>query len=115
MHEITPKAVLYAFEHPTTLNTNLVEAAQARAALDKLLGYALSPVVRNYLGCKSVGRAQSVGLKLVADRENEIKNFVPETYYDLYLRFTKNSAAFKAKYIGTETKKIDHLKNIVQI
>lgn len=111
MHEITPKAVLYAFEHPTTLNTNLVEAAQARAALDKLLGYALSPVVRNYLGCKSVGRAQSVGLKLVADRENEIKNFVPETYYDLYLRFTKNSTAFKAKYIGTETKKIDHLKS----
>ena len=108
---ITKEAISSALKNPCKMNKNLVAAAEARQILDKLLGYALSPVVRNYLGCKSVGRAQSVGLKLVADRENEIKNFVPETYYDLYLSFTKNSTAFKAKYIGTETKKIDHLKS----
>ena len=100
MHEITPKAVLYAFENPVPFETHLVEAAQARAATDKLIGYSLSGFAKKHIGAKSIGRCQSVGLKLVSDREKEILDFIPEIYYNLYLKFTKNNKEFKAKYWG---------------
>ena len=84
-HEITPKAVVYAIEHPIALNENLVNAALARMTVDKMMGYRLSPIAKSYIGARSVGRCQSAGLKLVVDREKEIQNFIPETYFDLYL------------------------------
>lgn len=108
--EITPKAVIHALDNPIPLETDLIEAAKSRMCVDKMIGYGLSPVVQTYLGAKSVGRCQSVGLKLVVDREKEIQAFIPETYFDIYLNFKKNATAFKAKYIGTEDKPIDHLK-----
>lgn len=110
-HEITPKAVVHAFEHPIELETNLIQAAQTRAAIDKMIGYTLSPIAKLHLGAKSVGRCQSVGLKLVVDRENEIENFKPETYFDLFLTFEKNKSKFKAKYAGTIDKKITKITN----
>lgn len=109
-HEITPKAVVKAIENPIELNDKLVDAGLARLALDKMMGYRLSGIVKRSIGAKSAGRCQSCGLKIIADRENEIKNFVPETYFDLYLSFKKNKTEFKAKYIGTADKQIDHLK-----
>ena len=110
-HEITPKAVVDAIEHPVKMDDDLVEAGLARMALDKMLGFRLSPVARNAVGARSVGRCQSCGLKLIADREREIQNFKPEAYYDLYLNFEKNGTAFKAKYVGTAGNPIDHLKS----
>lgn len=110
-HEITPKAVIDAIEHPVKMDDDLVEAGLARMALDKMLGFRLSPVARNAVGARSVGRCQSCGLKLIADREREIQNFKPETYYDLYLNFEKNGTAFKAKYVGTAGNPIEHLKS----
>lgn len=110
-HEITPKAVVKAFENPITLGTDMIEAAQARAAIDKLIGYSLSPISKTYVGAKSVGRCQSAGLKVLVDRELEIRNFKPETYYDIYLYFTKKKTDFKAKYVGLEGTLIDHLKD----
>lgn len=107
MHEITPKAVINAFENPIPFETTLVEAAQARAATDKLIGYSLSGLAKRYIGAKSIGRCQSVGLKLVSDRENEISNFIPEVYFNLYLNFTKNETSFKAKYSGYKTESIN--------
>ena len=110
-HEITPKAVVRAFENPVKLDTDNAMASQARMCLDKMLGYRLSPLARTYIGAKSVGRCQSVGLKLIADREKEIQNFVPETYFDLYLNFEKNKTKFKAKFAGNNTiGNIEHLK-----
>lgn len=109
-HEITPKAVIAAIENPIKLSESLVDAALARMTVDKMIGFALSPVAQTYVGAKSVGRCQSAGLKLVADREKEIQLFVPETYIDLYLNFKKNSTKFKAKYIGTAKTPIEHLK-----
>lgn len=106
-HEITPKAVICAIENPVPFNDNLVDAERARMMTDKLLGYSLSPLAKKYLGAKSVGRCQSVGLKLVSDREKEIQDFIPELYYDLYLTFTKNGKDFKAKYCGYNTENID--------
>ena len=115
-HEITPKAVVKAFENPVELDTNNAMASQARMILDKLLGYRLSPIAKTYIGAKSVGRCQSVGLKLVADREKEIQNFVPETYFDLYLNFEKNKTKFKAKFAGNnEMGNIDHLKSQAEV
>lgn len=100
MHEITPKAVIHAIENPVPFNENLVNAGLTRMMVDKLIGYGLSPLAKKYLGAKSIGRCQSVGLKLVSDREKEIRDFIPEVYFNLYLNFIKNSTALKAKYIG---------------
>jgi DNA topoisomerase-1 len=106
-HEITPKAVVAAIENPIHFDDNLVNAEFARMMTDKLIGYGLSPLGKKYIGAKSIGRCQSVGLKLVTDRENEILNFVPELYYNLYLKFTKNSKEFKAKYYGYKEEVIE--------
>jgi DNA topoisomerase-1 len=100
MHEITPKAVIHAIENPVPFNENLVNAGLTRMMVDKLIGYGLSPLAKKYLGAKSIGRCQSVGLKLVSDREKEIRDFIPEVYFNLYLNFTKNGTALQAKYIG---------------
>lgn len=110
-HEITPKAVVQAFENPVELDTDKAMAAQARMIIDKIIGYSLSPLSRTYLGAKSVGRCQSAGLILIVDRENEIQNFNPEVYYDLYVNFEKNKTAFKAKYVGTDKVPLVHLPN----
>lgn len=114
-HEITPKAVVKALENPVKFDDDLVEAGLTRLALDKMIGYSLSPVAKTYVGAKSVGRCQSVGLKLVCDREREIRDFKPEKYFDLYLKFTKNNTEFKAKYIGTRTASVEHLASEAQI
>ena len=90
-HEITPKAVITALENPVLFDDNLVNAEFARMMTDKFIGYGLSPLAKKYLGAKSVGRCQSVGLKLVSDREKEILDFVPELYFNLYLKFIKNN------------------------
>lgn len=97
-HEITQKAIIDAIENPVSFNDNLVKAGLARMMIDKLIGYGLSPLGKKYIGAKSIGRCQSVGLKLVSDRENEILNFIPELYFNLYLTFTKNGKDFRAKY-----------------
>lgn len=111
-HEITPKAVVAAIEHPVKLNDNLVDAGLARMTLDKMIGFRLSPIAKTYVGARSVGRVQSVGLKLVVDREKEIQAFTPETYFDLYLNFAKNGTKFKAKYAGNnDVGNVDHLKS----
>ena len=111
-HEITPKAVVKAIENPIPMDDNLVDAGLARMTLDKMIGYRLSPISKTYVGAKSVGRCQSVGLKILADREKEIQNFVPETYFDLYVNFEKNKTKFKAKFAGNNTiGNVDHLNS----
>lgn len=110
MHEITPKAVLYALENPATFDVALVNAEKARQCTDKLIGFSMSPQAKKHIGAKSVGRCQSVGLMLVADRENEILDFIPEKYFNLYLNFIKNGKDFRAKYIGYKNEKYDKIK-----
>ena len=111
-HEITPKAIINALENPIPMDDNLVDAGLARMALDKMLGFRLSPISKTYVGARSVGRCQSVGLKIIADREKEIQNFTPETYFDLYVNFEKNGTKFKAKFAGNNTiGNVDHLNS----
>ena len=115
-HEITPKAVVHSLENPIPLEEDLIEAGLTRMTLDKMIGFRLSPIAKTYVGAKSVGRVQSVGLKLVVDRENEIQNFKPETYFDIYLHFEKKGTKFKAKFAGNPTiGNVDHLKTQAEV
>ena len=82
--EITEPAIRAAFADPRHLDTALVDAQQARRAVDRIVGYRLSPVLwRTVSSGISAGRVQSVALRLIVDREDEIRAFVPETYFDL--------------------------------
>lgn len=104
-HEITKSAIEKALNEPRKIDEELVSAAHTRSRLDKIVGYRLSPLAMRLLNARSVGRCQSAGLKLVVDREKEISNFKPETYYEMYLNFKKNKTEFKAKYQGSDDKK----------
>ena len=81
-HEITKPAILEAIEHPRDIDLNLVDAQQARRVLDRIVGFELSPVLwKKIKPALSAGRVQSVAVRLIAERENEIKNFKSEPYY----------------------------------
>ncbi len=81
-HEITKNAILNAIEHPRDIDLNLVDAQQARRVLDRLVGFELSPVLwKKIKPALSAGRVQSVAVRLIVDRENEINNFKSEPYY----------------------------------
>ena len=84
-NEITQKAIKAAFEHPTQVNENLVDAQQARRVLDRLVGYKISPLlwdkVRRGL---SAGRVQTVALRVIVEREREIRAFVPKEYWTIH-------------------------------
>src|SRR6266702_8107015 len=86
-NEITKKGVLSALDHPTQIDKKMVDAQQARRVLDRLVGYKISPLlwdkVRRGL---SAGRVQSVALKMIVDREDEIKAFVPEEFWNVFAR-----------------------------
>jgi DNA topoisomerase I len=89
--EITEPAIKAAFADPRTLDTDLVEAQQARRAVDRIVGYRLSPVLwRTVASGISAGRVQSVALRLLVDREDEIRAFVPETYFDFVGMFGRS-------------------------
>lgn len=97
-HEITKQAIFKAIKDARKIDKPLVNASETRDALDKIVGFRLSKPARDRIGAKSVGRCQSAGLKLIVQREEEIQNFIPEKYFDLYLHFKKNNQEFKAKY-----------------
>ena len=93
-HEITQPAILEAIEHPRSIDLNLVDAQQARRVLDRIVGFELSPVLwRKIMPGLSAGRVQSVAVRLVADREKEIKNFKSEPYYRASAQFTQADGA----------------------
>jgi DNA topoisomerase-1 len=111
-NEITKKAVLLAIEHPGKIDVNKVDAQQARRILDRLVGYQISPIlwakVRRGL---SAGRVQSVALRLICEREEEIKAFVPEEFWSLTaLLEGKLPPQFEAKLLKKDEEKLK-LKN----
>jgi DNA topoisomerase-1 len=93
-HEVTRRAVLEAMEHPRDLDTGLIDAYQARRALDYLVGFTLSPVLwRKLQGSRSAGRVQSVALRLICEREDEIEAFRPREYWSIEGQFTTPAGA----------------------
>jgi len=107
--EITKKAVTDAFEHPRDIDMNMVNAQQARRALDYLVGFTLSPVLwRKLPGSKSAGRVQSVALRLICERDAEIEKFVSQEYWDIKAEMQTNAgAAFTARLIEYNNEKLE--------
>ncbi len=108
-NEINKTSVQNGIAHPEKIDLDLVDAQQARRILDRLVGYKLSPFVSQKIRRGlSAGRVQSVALRLIVDREQEIRAFVPEEYWTLDAKFTAPSSkrAFAASFVGDETGKI---------
>ena len=114
-HEITKPAILKAIEEPRDIDRNLVDAQQARRVLDRIVGFELSPVLwKKIKPALSAGRVQSVAVRLIAERENEIKNFNSEPYYRVSAQFVPEadgkSEMFSAELNTRLTKRGEALK-----
>ncbi len=104
-NEITKDAVKDSFKHPRGIEMDLVDAQQARRILDRLVGYNISPVLwKKVKKGLSAGRVQSVALRLVIDRENEIRNFKPEEYWTIEGEFRHKKSKFNAKFLHFKNK-----------
>ena len=110
-NEITPQAIKEAVKAPKGIDEDKVNAQKARRVLDRLVGYNLSPIlwakVKNGL---SAGRVQSVALRLICEREDEVQHFIPEEYFSLEGEFKKNKTKFKAKLEQYKGKDVDKSK-----
>ena len=108
-NEITPKAVKYAVEHSRQIDMDKVQAQQTRQILDKLVGYKLSPVLWKQLGNYhlSAGRVQSVALRMICEREEEIEAFVPKEYWSIHTIMDKGDKLFEAEVVKNKGKKFD--------
>ncbi|MCB5086265.1 type I DNA topoisomerase [Streptococcus mutans] len=105
-NEITKDAVKNAFVEPRQIDMDLVDAQQARRVLDRIVGYSISPILwKKVKKGLSAGRVQSVALKLITDRENEIKAFKPEEYWSIDGFFKKGNKKFQANFYGLDNKK----------
>ncbi|MFC4184612.1 type I DNA topoisomerase [Saccharococcus thermophilus] len=107
-HEITKDAIKESFQHPRSINMNLVDAQQARRVLDRLVGYNISPLLwKKVKKGLSAGRVQSVALRLIIDREKEIRQFQPEEYWKIQAEFMKGNETFTASFYGVDGEKMD--------
>ena len=114
-NEITKNAVKKAVEKPRKINQDLVDAQQARRILDRIVGYKLSPLLwKKVKKGTSAGRVQSVALKLIVDKEREIRNFIPEDYYLMYAKLQRADDIVLAKFYGDINGKIE-LKDKKQV
>ncbi|NLK95646.1 MAG: type I DNA topoisomerase [Clostridiales bacterium] len=109
-NEITKSAVKNSLKEARQIKINLVNAQQARRILDRLVGYEISPILwKNVKWGLSAGRVQSVALKLICDRENEIKAFVPKEYWTIDSTIKKDKKKFSIKLINKNGKKLEIL------
>lgn len=109
-NEITKGAVKNAIKNPRAINENLVDAQQARRILDRLVGYQISPILwRKVKWGLSAGRVQSVALKVICDREEEILKFVPKEYWtiDVQLKKANEKGSFQVKLTSYKGKKLE--------
>ena len=107
-NEITKSAVQKAIKEPRNIDMDTVDAQQARRVLDRIVGYKISPLLwKKVKRGLSAGRVQSVAVKLIVDRENEIENFIPQEYWNIYanLKDEKSKKEFEARFYGKDGKK----------
>ncbi|OXM84657.1 type I DNA topoisomerase [Paenibacillus rigui] len=117
-NEITKQAVKDAFKTPRKINLDLVNAQQARRILDRLVGYKISPLLwKKVKKGLSAGRVQSVAVKLIYDRENEIKAFVPEEYWSITAKLLAGKTEFEAKFhsVNGEKKELGNEQEVNEI
>ncbi|MDB5987511.1 MAG: topoisomerase [Nevskia sp.] len=107
-YEITPREVAHAIANPRDVSTDLVNAQQARRALDYLVGFNLSPLLwRKIAPGLSAGRVQSPALRLICEREEEIRAFLPQEYWTLEARAEKTQAVFSARLLEYNGEKVE--------
>ena len=109
-NEITKGAVQKAIKEPRNIDLNVVDAQQARRVLDRIVGYQISPLLwKKVKRGLSAGRVQSVAVKLIVEREEEIEKFIPEEYWNIYadLKDNESKKQFEAKFYGKNNKKIE--------
>ena len=109
-NEITKGAVKKAIENPRDIDINLVDAQQARRVLDRIVGYKMSPVLwKKVKRGLSAGRVQSVAVRLIVEREEEIEKFIPEEYWNIYAKLLdeKTDTEFEARLVQKQGKKIE--------
>ena len=108
-NEITPKAVKYSVDNPRGIDMDMVQAQQTRQILDKLVGYKLSPVLWKQIGNRnlSAGRVQSVALRMICEREEEIEAFVPQEYWSIHTDLEKDGKVFEAELSKYKDKAIE--------
>jgi len=106
-NEITKHAVVEAFEHPRTIDQDLVKSQEARRMLDRIIGFKLSKLLQSKIKSKSAGRVQSVALRLIVERENEIRAFKSEEYWTLAANIEKDGKMFSASLNKIDGKKAD--------
>lgn len=117
-NEITKQAVKDAFKTPRQINMDLVNAQQARRILDRLVGYKISPLLwKKVKKGLSAGRVQSVAVKIIIDRENEISDFVAEEYWSITAKLTINDTTFEAKFnrLNGEKKELHNEAEVKEI
>ncbi len=116
-NEITKEAVKNSIQNPRKIDLNLTDAQQARRVLDRIVGYKISPVLwKKVKRGLSAGRVQSVAVKLIVEREEEIEKFIPEEYWNINLKASdkKTKTKFDCKFIGKNGKKMElHTKEEV--
>ncbi|MFD1774362.1 type I DNA topoisomerase [Paenibacillus rhizophilus] len=117
-NEITKQAVKDAFKSPRKINMDLVNAQQARRILDRLVGYKISPLLwKKVKKGLSAGRVQSVAVKIIMDRENEISAFVPEEYWTITAKFGIRDSIFDAKFhrLNGEKKELGRESDVQEV
>lgn len=110
-NEITEKAIKNAIANPIDMDKNMLDAQEARAVLDKVIGYLLSGLAKKATSAPSVGRCQSAALKLVVEREREINNFIPKQFYEIYVNVLYDASEYVIQYVGTDINKPDREVN----
>ena len=108
-NEITPKAVKHSVENPRSIDMDMVQAQQTRQILDKLVGFKLSPVLWKQIGNRnlSAGRVQSVALRMICEREDEIETFVPQEYWSINTLLSKDNKSFEAELSKIKGKAVE--------
>ena len=113
--EITKKAILHAIENPREINYDLVNAQQARRIIDRLVGFEISPILwRKVKGGLSAGRVQSVAVRLLVDKENEINNFIPKSSYNISGKFSDSNNNTLSAKLSRVIESEEEAKNILE-